>query len=104
MSDKSKLKKNDMVQVVAGKDKKKTGKVLEVIGAKQRVVVEGINIVKKAKRAKSQNEKGGIVSIEAPLSISNVMIICKKCGPTRVSMKTIKDKQVRVCSKCKEAL
>ncbi len=101
---KYKIKKNDTVKVVCGKDKGKTGKVVKVNREKGRVVVQGINIVKKAMKPKSQNEKGGIVSIEASMDISNVRVICKKCGPTRLGYKIEGDDKVRICKKCGEAI
>jgi len=101
---KVKLKKEDTVKVVTGKDIGKTGRVLKIDRTNSRIVVEGLNIVKKAKKKRKQNDKGGIVEIEAPLHISNVMIMCKKCGATRIGYK-INDKQkIRICRKCGERL
>ena len=68
------------------------------------VLVSGVNIVKKAMRKKSQQDQGGIAEIEAPLNISNVAIVCKKCGPTRIGYKIDGDKKIRVCRKCGDAL
>ena len=101
---KFKIKKDDTVQVIAGKDKGKRGKVLKILREKNRVVVEGVNIVKKAMKRRSQQDRGGIVEIEAGLDVSNVMIVCKKCGPTRIGYKIDGSKKVRVCRKCGEAL
>jgi len=101
---KFKIKKDDTVQVIAGKDKGKRGKVLRFLRAKDRVIVEGVNIVKKAMKRRSQQDRGGIVEIEAGLHISNVMIVCKKCGPTRLGYKIDGKNKVRVCRKCGEAL
>ncbi|HON13219.1 MAG TPA: 50S ribosomal protein L24 [Treponema sp.] len=101
---KFKLKRDDTVQIIAGKDKGKRGKILKIIRDKDRVVVEGANIVKKAMKRKSQQDRGGIVELEAPIHISNVMIVCKKCGPTRIGYKLDGDTKVRVCKKCGEAL
>jgi large subunit ribosomal protein L24 len=107
---KIKLKKDDTVRVIAGKDKGKTGRILGFLrkparsGSRVRVLVEGINIVKKAKKARSQQDRGGIIEIEAPLDASNVMIICKKCGPTRIGYKGEGKDKKRVCKKCGEAL
>ena len=101
---KTKLKKGDQVQIITGKDKGKTGRVLRIDRITNRVIVEGLNMVKKTKRPKNQNDKGGIIEIEAPLAISNVMILCKKCGVTRVGFKTDEGKKIRVCRKCGEAL
>ncbi|AEJ18560.1 50S ribosomal protein L24 [Gracilinema caldarium] len=101
---KFKLKREDTVQIIAGKDKGKRGKILKILRDKDRVVVEGANIVKKAMKRKSQQDRGGIVELEAPIHISNVMIVCKKCGPTRIGYKLEGDAKVRVCKKCGEAL
>ena len=104
MEKKFKIHKDDTVQVIAGKDKGKTGNVVRVVPAKNAVIVSGINIVKKAMKKRSQQDQGGIAEIEAPLNISNVAIVCKKCGPTRIGYKLDGDKKVRVCRKCGEKL
>ena len=104
MEKKFKIRKDDTVQVIAGKDKGKTGNVVRVLPAKNAVIVSGINIVKKAMKKRSQQDQGGIAEIEAPLNISNVAIVCKKCGPTRIGYKLDGDKKVRVCRKCGEKL
>lgn len=101
---KIKLKKDDTVQIIAGKDKGKRGKIMRIIRDKERVIVEGANLVKKAMKRKSQQDRGGIAEIEAALHVSNVMILCKKCGPTRIGFKMEGDKKIRVCRKCGEAL
>ena len=82
MEKKLKIRKDDTVQVIAGKDKGKRGAVVRVIAKKDAVIVSGINMVKKAMRKRSQQDQGGIAEVEAPLNISNVAIVCKKCGPT----------------------
>ena len=101
---KYKLKKDDQVTVIAGKEKGKSGKVLKIDREKGKVLVAGLNMVKKAKKPRRQGEKGGIVDIEAPIDISNVMIVCKKCGPTRIGIEDEGDKKVRKCKKCGEVL
>ena len=101
---KTKLKKGDQVQIIAGKDKGKKGRVLRIDRMTERVIVEGLNMVKKTQRPKSQNDKGGIIEIEAAIAASNVMMICKKCGPTRVGINVDGGKKSRVCRKCGEAL
>ena len=101
---KFKLKKEDTVEIIAGKDKGKRGKILKILRDKDRLVVEGANIVKKAKKRRSKQDRGGIIEIEAALHSSNVMIVCKKCGPTRIGHKIEGDKKIRVCRKCGEAL
>ncbi len=101
---KFRLKKEDTVQIIAGKDKGKRGRILKINRDKDRVVVEGANIAKKAMKRKNQQDRGGIAEIEASIHISNVMIVCKKCGPTRIGYKLDGDTKVRVCKKCGEAL
>lgn len=99
-----KIKKNDTVQVTKGKDTGKKGRVLEIFSQKGRALVEGINFVKKHKRQGRQGEKGGIVSIESPISMANLMLICKGCNrPVRVGFKFLQDKtKARFCKACKE--
>ena len=104
MEKKFKIRKDDTVELIAGKDKGKRGAVVRVLRDKDRVIVAGVNLVKKAMRKKSQQDRGGIVEIEAPIHISNVMIVCKKCGPTRIGYKIDGSKKTRVCRKCGEAL
>ncbi len=96
------VKKGDTVKVIAGKDKGKQGKILRSIPSTERVVVEKVNIVKKAMRPTQANPQGGISSIEAPLHVSNVMLVCPSCNePTRVGHRFKDDgKKVRVCKKC----
>jgi len=101
---KIKLKKDDQVQIIAGKERGKSGKILKVDRDKGRVLIQGLNMVKKARKARKQDEKGGIIEIEAPVQVSNVMIVCKKCGPTRIGYKIEKDQKTRICRKCGEAL
>jgi len=101
---KFKLKKEDTVEIIAGKDKGKRGKILKILRDKDRLVVEGANIVKKARKRRNQQDRGGIIEIEAALHSSNVMIVCKKCGPTRIGYKIDGDTKTRVCRKCGEAL
>ena len=104
MLKKCKIHKNDTAQVIAGKDKGKRGTVLRVDLKKERVLVSGVNIVKKAMKKRSEQDQGGIVEIEAPLNISNVAIVCKKCGPVRIGYKMDGDKKVRICRKCGDIL
>lgn len=104
MATKFKIRKDDQVEVIAGKDKGKRGSIVKIDREKGRVIVSGINIVHKAMKRRSQQDQGGIAEIEAPLNISNVAIVCKKCGATRIGYKIDGDKKVRVCRKCGEAL
>ena len=93
------IRKDDLVVVLSGKDKGKQGKVLRALPAKGKVVVEGVAIVKKATRPNPNNQAGGIVSQEAAIDVSNVALVCPKCGkPTRVGHQDGK----RVCKKCGE--
>lgn len=95
------IKKNDNVKVLAGKDVGKSGRVLEVDRKKGRVLVEGVNLVKKTLRKTQENPNGGIKEIEAFLDVSNVQIICPKCKKsTRISFKISEDKKTRLCKKC----
>ena len=101
---KFKLKKEDTVEVIAGKDKGKRGRVLKINRDTDRIVVEGVNLVKKAKKKRKQQDRGGIIEIEAALHSSNLMIVCKKCGPTRIGYKLEGAKKSRICKKCGEVL
>ena len=101
-----KIRKNDFVQITKGKDKGKQGKVIRIIEDGRRAIVEGLNLSKKHKRQSRQDQKGGIISIEMPLAISNLMIFCKHCSkPSRVGVIILKDNsKARFCKACKEAL
>lgn len=100
------IKKNDKVIVIAGKDKGKTGKVLRVIPETGRVVVEKINVIKKAKRRTQQDPQGGFVEMEMPIHRSNVMLIDKKTNKaTRFGASVLKDgSKVRISKKSAEAI
>lgn len=99
------IKKGDSVVVIAGKDKKKTGKVLEVSPKDGKVLVENINIVTKHNKPRSQQDKGGIVKKPAAIDASNVMVICPSCGKaTRVAHTEVNGKKVRACKKCNASL
>ena len=92
-----------MVKVLSGKDRGKTGKVLKVLPAKRRVVVENINFIKRHTRANpSKNIQGGVLEKELPIVASNLIVICPECSkPTRVGHRHLEDgKSVRVCKKC----
>jgi len=99
------LKKGDMVKVIAGKDKGKTGKILKIVSDKDQVVVEKLNIIKRHKRPDAKG-KGGIVEKEGPISVSNVMFLCSKCDTgVKVGFKILEDgRKNRVCKKCNEIL
>ncbi|HHX96969.1 MAG TPA: 50S ribosomal protein L24 [Clostridia bacterium] len=98
------VRKDDLVQVITGKDAGKQGKILNVDPRKGRVVVEGVNIVKRHMRPTQANPQGGIMEIEAPVDSSNVMLVCQKCDvPVRIKKKFLADgKKVRVCNRCGE--
>ena len=96
-----KIKKGDTVVVLTGKDKGKQGAVKQSFPQKQRVVVEKVNMVKKAMRPTQANPQGGISTVEAPIHVSNVMLVCPSCGEaTRVARRREDGKLVRVCKKC----
>jgi large subunit ribosomal protein L24 len=95
-----KLRKNDTVKVIAGREKGKTGRVIRIDREKMRAVVEGLNMVKKAVKQKKQHQKAGITSVEAPLPVGKLMIMCKKCGPTRIGYVVEANGKKRVCRKC----
>jgi large subunit ribosomal protein L24 len=100
-----KLKKGDMVQVMRGIYKGKQGKILQVIPDKSKCVVEGVNFKVKHQRPLSPDKPGGRLKKEAPLHISNVKLICPRCGElTKVGKKKIGGKNVRICKKCNEAI
>ena len=96
------VKKGDQVKVVAGKDKGKEGEVIRALPSKGRVVVEKVNIIKKAQRPTQSNPQGGIMSMEAAINVSNVMLVCPSCkAATRVGHRFDEaGKKHRVCKKC----
>ena len=98
------VKKNDLVMIVAGKDKGKSGKVLRVLPEKGRILVENINLIKRHTRPSQSNSEGGIIEKEAPLAISNVQLLCQSCNqPVRTGIKALEDgSKVRFCKKCNE--
>ena len=99
-----KIKKGDNVVVIAGKDNGKTGIVLEVSPKTNKVVVDGVNVVSKHQKPRSQQDKGGIIKKSAAIDASNVMVVCPTCGKaTRVKSGEVNGKKVRVC-KCGSAL
>ncbi len=96
-----KIKKGDQVLIISGKDRGKRGKVLDVFPKEGRVVVEGANIRKKHVKPKKSGEKGQVVESPSRISISNIKLICPKCGkPTRVGTKIIENRKYRFCKKC----
>jgi large subunit ribosomal protein L24 len=99
------IKKNDKIKVIAGKDLGKEGKVIHVLKDLGKVVVEKINIVKKHTRPKKEGEKGQRVEIPSPIDVSNVMLVCPKCSKTtRVEYDIAEGGKNRVCKKCKKEM
>lgn len=101
-----KIRKNDTVLVITGKDKGKKGKVRFAYPKDERVLVEGVNFIKKHSKARGQARQAGIIDLEAPVHISNLMLLCDKCNhPTRVNFRFLEDgKKVRVCCSCREVI
>lgn len=97
-----KIKKNDNVLVIKGKDRNKKGKVLLVLPEAEKVIVGGINLIKRHQKPKKGGEKGKTVTMEAPLRAANVAVICTKCGKaTRLGIKRMESgESVRICKKC----
>lgn len=103
---KCKIKKDDRVKVIAGKDKDKIGKVIQIIRKKNRVLVENINKIKRHSKPSPSSGQGGIIEKEASIDLSNVMLMCSKCVmPVRIKVQKLEDgKKVRVCKKCNEMI
>jgi large subunit ribosomal protein L24 len=100
-----KIKKGDTIKILTGKDKSKTGKVLVVDLKKDKVLIDGLNMFKKHRKPKKQGEKGETIDIPRPISVSNVSLICSRCGQsTRVGYKLEDGKKVRSCKKCKNII
>ena len=96
-----KIRKNDKVQVLAGKDKGAQGTVIRALPQKDSVVVENVNMVTRADHPTAENPQGGLTHVEAPINVSNVALVCPKCGqPTRVGVKRVDGAKIRVCKKC----
>jgi len=98
--------KSDTVKVISGNHKGKVGRVLKVFPKSDRVIVEKVNLVKRHTRARSQTDQGGIVEKEAPIHVSNVMLVCPKCSrPSRTGITELSDgRKVRVCRSCNEMI
>ena len=101
-----KIRKNDTVLVITGKDRGKTGKVRFAYPKKERLLVEGVNFIKRHMRATRQIRQAGIIEREAPIHVSNVMLLCNKCNhPTRVGFRFLEDgRKVRMCHSCGEVI
>jgi len=100
------IAKDDTVKVITGDDKGKTGRVLKVYPEKKRVLVEGINFVKRHTKQRSRGQPGGVVEKEAPIDLSNVMVVCPRCGEgTRPKRSRLAEgRPARICSKCNEMI
>lgn len=104
------IKKGDKVTILAGKDKGKTGKVLQVFPSRERASVEGLNLLIKHMRPRRQGEQGQRIEFPAPINLSNIALVCPHCGkPTRIGAVIQKDvngkeKKFRVCKKCKQVI
>ncbi len=99
-----KIRKNDTVLVIAGKDRGKKGKVRQALPKEDKVVVEGVNMVKRHSRARGVARQAGIIQLEAPIHVSNVMLICNKCNkPARIGFRFLADgRKARICRSCHE--
>ena len=96
-----KIKKDDKVVVISGKDKGKQGKILRADPESLKVVVEGVNVATKHQKPRKQGEEGGIIKVETPIYASKVQLVCPKCGKaTRVAYKVENGKKTRICKKC----
>jgi len=101
-----KIRKNDTVIIIAGKDRGKKGKVRRAIPEEDRVIVEGLNMIKRHSRARRAARQAGIIELEAPMQVSKVMLLCEKCGkPTRVGFRFLTDgRKMRICKSCQEVI
>jgi large subunit ribosomal protein L24 len=101
-----KIRKNDNVLIIAGKDKGKKGKVRKAIPGKDSVVIEGLNLIKRHSKTKGKTKQAGIIELEGPVHISNVMVICNKCNkPARIGSRVLDDgKKARFCHNCTEII
>ena len=95
------IKKGNTVLIISGKDKGKKGKILEVLSKEGKILVEGVNLMKKHQKPKKTGEKGQIIQLPKPIDVSNVKLICLKCGkPTRIGYRIVEKKKYRTCKKC----
>ncbi|MBM4446423.1 MAG: 50S ribosomal protein L24 [Chloroflexi bacterium] len=101
-----KVRKNDTVLVIAGKDRGKKGKVRKALPKNDKVIVEGVNMIKRHSRARGAARQAGIIELEAPLDVSNVMLVCNKCNkPARVGIRFLEDgRKARICRSCHEVI
>jgi large subunit ribosomal protein L24 len=101
-----KIRKDDTVVIIAGKDRGKKGKVRRALPNEDKVIVEGLNMIKRHSRAGRGARQAGIIELEAPIQVSDVMLVCEKCGnATRVGFRFLDDgKKVRICNSCREVI
>jgi large subunit ribosomal protein L24 len=101
-----KIRKNDTVLIIVGKDRGKKGKVRRALPKEKKVIVEGLNMIKRHSKARGQARQAGIIELEAPVDVSNVMFICGKCNqPTRVGFRVLSDgRKARICRACDEVI
>ena len=99
-----KIKKGDRVRVLTGKDRGKEGVVMHALPAERKVIVDGVNVVKRHQKARSATESGGIIDKDLPVPVSNVAIVCSECGPSRVGYRLTDGAKVRICRKCGKEL
>ena len=98
-----KIKKGDTVLIKTGKDRGKTGKIEQALPKVNKVLISGLNIIKKHTKPSKKHPKGGVIEISAPINVSNVMFLCPKCRKaTRIGYKIIQNKKNRICKKCGE--
>ena len=99
------IKKDDTILIITGKDKGKKGKVIESFPRQNKITIEGANLVKKHRRPKNDKEKGQIVELPRPISVSNVQLICPKCNkPSRVGYRLTEKGKYRICKKCNQEI
>ena len=100
------IRRDDTVVIIAGKDRGKKGKVRRSLPTEDKVIVEGLNMIKRHSRARRAARQAGIIELEAPVHVSDVMLVCGKCGnPTRVGFRFLDDgKKVRICNSCREVI
>ncbi len=101
----ARIKKGDQIKIISGKDKGKVGKVVKVMLGDERLIVEGLNLVKKHVRPRRAGEKGQIIEVPRSIHISNIMFVCSKCGkPTRIGYIIRDNKKYRMCKKCQNEI
>jgi len=99
------IKKNDLVEVISGEEKGRRGRVLEVMPETTKAIIEGVNLVKKHQRARSRTQPSGIITTPAPVHISNLVLICPKCGKkTKIRKEKVENRRVRICKICGEII